>query len=193
MAGFPISIHTVLADCDFTIFGVATTVYYFNPHSPRRLWPSLIRVTRCLSYFNPHSPRRLWHHPLPGVPWFSQNFNPHSPRRLWRVYIYKVLTVVWFQSTQSSQTVTSDLEGYPMLQSISIHTVLADCDCNYAWYLLLNTTYPHTQCTNLFSYYTTSSLEIKYYVLYFDANLLDILCLLGIRTIILVFPFSDNI
>ena len=188
MAGFPISIHTVLADCDFTIFGVATTVYYFNPHSPRRLWPSLIRVTRCLSYFNPHSPRRLWHHPLPGVPWFSQNFNPHSPRRLWRVYIYKVLTVVWFQSTQSSQTVTSDLEGDPMLQSISIHTVLADCDSYVRkngmrwWYfnphsprrLWLQLCMIFTIKYNLPSYTMHKSLFILYYI--FSRN--QILCAL---------------
>ena len=124
--------------------------------------------------------------------WLS-NFNPHSPRRLWPVTLRGILCFKVFQSTQSSQTVTAMWGKMEWGDDISIHTVLADCDCNYAWYLLLNTTYPHTQCTNLFSYYTTSSLEIKYYVLYFDANLLDILCLLGIRTIILVFPFSDNI
>ena len=58
----------------------------------------------------------------------AQNFNPHSPRRLWRVSIDTYYMHRWFQSTQSSQTVTNYLFLSAHICGISIHTVLADCD-----------------------------------------------------------------
>ena len=60
VAGLPISIHTVLADCDLWKVLAGRRTMDFNPHSPRRLWQNSKSPPSRYKYFNPHSPRRLW-------------------------------------------------------------------------------------------------------------------------------------
>ena len=100
-----ISIHTVLADCDRQCPTGFKPRIYFNPHSPRRLWPSSF-------------------HPSKANKRFQSTQSSQTVTATWGHDWERVS----FQSTQSSQTVTINRFPFYLGILISIHTVLADCD-----------------------------------------------------------------
>ena len=126
---FLISIHTVLADCDINDLVTGGRVEEFqSTQSSQTVTVNSGKRFLLFFYFNPHSPRRLW---LGKSEWWHSrllfqstqssqtvtqcrfpkllhliNFNPHSPRRLWQTDLHQDQNIRRFQSTQSSQTVT---------------------------------------------------------------------------------------
>ena len=169
-----ISIHTLLAESDRWGLDQGEEAWDFNPHSPRREWllrrlslAAVIWFQSTLSSqrvtnndvvatdadkdFNPHSPRREWRFVKTELYTYLTDFNPHSPRREWQTRPFLDFRNGLFQSTLSSQRVTSlffctgaRAENFnphsprrewrmiprPILKDapISIHTLLAESD-----------------------------------------------------------------
>ena len=102
---FAVSIHALLAECDYTAFPVPASELCFNPRTPCGVRPALLSLQWGLSCFNPRTPC--------GVrPRASEN----------------VISGKWFQSTHSLRSATVHVPEMVGKSGVSIHALLAECD-----------------------------------------------------------------
>ena len=114
----------------------------------------------CTSFrdFNLHIPRRRWQTSFPIII-VTSYFNPHLPHRRWPTLLQSRPHLLLFQSTPSSQKVTSSWYRWRDQQYISIHTFLTEGDFSFfvvtfkMWYFnphLPHRRWPHTRSNTAF-------------------------------------------
>ena len=102
-----ISIHTFLAEGDYSVFLLCASHSHFNPHLPRGRW--LFRKPVCASaigFQSTPSSRKVTLRSC-SLCHVYLHFNPHLPRGRWRNWHYNLPRLLAFQSTPSSRKVTS--------------------------------------------------------------------------------------
>ena len=145
-----VSIHALLAECDFARQCNTSTAFGFNPRTPCGVRPmdngdiketdqfqsthSLRSATKDLIQFI--DANRVSIHALLAecdLIWVSQSmiwasFNPRTPCGVRRRYGLRNKTASVFQSTHSLRSATDTQEDYLLRFQVSIHALLAECD-----------------------------------------------------------------
>ena len=127
MVWYKISIHAVLADCDYDVYNRCTQID-ISIHAVLAdcdTKPSFIRV---LGDFNPRSPCGLRRSALDIALLYMKFQSTQSLRTATPICANNLHRIVVFQSTQSLRTATGSLTTFHFISPISIHAVLADCD-----------------------------------------------------------------
>ena len=155
-----VSIHALLAECDLLPSITAPSISGFNPRTPCGVRRSCSWFRFPAAGFNPrtpcgvrpcidnievaavwfqstHSLRSATFMPTYGVH-ITNGFNPRTPcgvrRRRGTLYIRHSE----FQSTHSLRSATATELVYLTNLAVSIHALLAECDCARPYTLLLN-------------------------------------------------------
>ena len=101
-----VSIHALLAECDNVLMEYFPLCNRFNPRTPCGVRPEARR-------------------PLP----LKHCFNPRTPCGVRLVLPCEVLPIRQFQSTHSLRSATILLRSDDDYGKVSIHALLAECDC----------------------------------------------------------------
>ncbi len=110
-----VSIHALLAECDVKGDSTPFTWSSFNPRTPCgvRLFETWSRMT-------------------------AQGFNPRTPCGVRRLPLCILRLPSWFQSTHSLRSATIIYYLFDSMSTVSIHALLAECDCARPYTWLLN-------------------------------------------------------
>ena len=155
-----VSIHALLAECDLHYHITLNYVQRFNPRTPcgvRLL--ALLQVSRltrfqsthslrsatgfavlhgsCDHSFNPRTPCGVRHGAL-ILNTCQCCFNPRTPCGVRRGPTCLARLFLRFQSTHSLRSATSKAASRLSKDGVSIHALLAECDCAQPYTLLLN-------------------------------------------------------
>ena len=160
MSEFDVSIHALLAECDFSGMECAPPVTGFNPRTPCgvRHAEAAYEVTGWL-FQSTHSLRsatilifslaicqKVSIHALLAECdacalshcSHATGFNPRTPCGVRLACTRAHVTSTQFQSTHSLRSATDIADIHTFLREVSIHALLAECDCAQPYTLLLN-------------------------------------------------------
>ncbi len=146
-----VSIHALLAECDHIRCGLCPGHSSFNPRTPCGVRPSFRgRWWRHTRFQSTHSLRSATFDtlpvtyqdtvsihallaecdriPIPLSP-YGRSFNPRTPCGVRPLFVAFPPKKRGFQSTHSLRSATIGDNGKRRLQAVSIHALLAECDC----------------------------------------------------------------
>ena len=146
-----VSIHALLAECDFEQKGAQASAVGFNPRTPCGVRRAAVHPkNESLRGFNPRTPcgvRQIGRLAVAGYKKFQSthslrsatNFTglsrAHSPVSIHALLAECDTMIIsmnpydnWFQSTHSLRSATIPFWPKPPLEAVSIHALLAECD-----------------------------------------------------------------
>ncbi len=127
-AGFSVSIHALLAECDRRILISLCRIACFNPRTPcgvRR--PAQAHGTRSTKFQSTHSLRSATYNTL-VLMLYLMCFNPRTPCGVRLTLASKLMDLFQFQSTHSLRSATNAKSEAIEVNLVSIHALLAECD-----------------------------------------------------------------